>query len=90
MKEYRYRLIDMYKILRNLKQIVNIGKMEKIEIAVPPTKKQLNWQELSEATSLERWAGRTVAEPGESLLKQLNLRLYQVPSPILQPCGRQL
>ena len=30
MKEYRYRLIDMYKILRNLKQIVNIGKMEKL------------------------------------------------------------
>ena len=65
--------------------------MEKIEIAVPPTKKKkLNWQELSETTSLESWAGRTAAEPGESLLKQLNLRPYQIPSPILQQCGRQL
>lgn len=29
MKEYRYWPIEMYKIFRNLKRIVNIGKMEK-------------------------------------------------------------
>ena len=35
--------------------------MEKIEIVIPPAKKkQLNWQGLSEATSLENWAGRNL------------------------------